>query len=360
MDIPWTPEEEKILRETVPLCGSWEDVARKLPKRSGNGCRSKWTRMQEELKLGEDIGKVEVEETPPAIARFMDSPEFDAEAFFDVIEELQGLVNRADPITVYEPIEIETELPIAVMFTSCWHLGGRYVFYRKFRDLLRMTLEIPRVYWGVHGDLGDFFLPSFRNAEPVLTQLIHPQFQRKLAAHVLGQLAEEGRLLYGCAGNHEDFLTRVIGEDLMKPEFQSRHIPYFVGKGVVRLTVGEENYILGVSHQWPGHSYFNPTHPEIRALMVDLPGADIIAGGHLHGFAHQEIAQGSLAHEAGVLQNQVFHAVAIGTASCGPDPYSIKRWTRGAFEWPCFCFYPDRHEIKRIYDWDDMEYFLSI
>jgi hypothetical protein len=305
-----------------------------------------------------DVGATD--DTPPPIARFMEEPEFDAEALFDVIEDLQGIVDRADPITTSETIEIETDLPVVVMFTSCWHLGGRYVFYKKFRELLRLTLETPRVYWGVHGDLGDFFLPTFRNAEPVLTQLVHPAFQRKLATYVLGKLAEKGRLLYGCAGNHEDFIVKVIGEDLLKPEFTDRGVPYFVGKGVVRLRVGEEEYIVGVAHKWPGNSYFNPTHAEIRALMVDIPGADVIAGGHLHGFAHQEIGKSSLAHEAGVLHNHRFHAVAIGTASNGPDPYSIKGWSRGTFEWPMLAFYPDRHQIKRVYDWEDMEYFLKL
>ena len=356
MTTPWTPEEEKILLEAIPECSGWDEIAERLARRNTDACRKKYGRIR---KGTAKFGSRDAGASPPAISA-MDVPEFDGERLFDVIEELKEVVDRADPISTSEVISIDSDKPIVVMFTSCWHLGGRYVFYGKFRELLERTLETPRVYWGVHGDVGDFFMPTFRNAEPILSQLVHPAFQRRLAAYVLGKLAEKGRLLYGCAGNHEDFVVKAIGEDLMKPEYQERHIPYFVGKGAVRLQVGAEEYMIGVAHRWPGSSYFNPTHAEIRALMNDLPDADIIAGGHLHGFAHQEIAKNSLSHDAGTLRNVRFHAVAIGTASCGPDPYSIKGWSRGVFEWPMLCLYPDRHQIKRVYDWEDLDYFLKL
>jgi len=365
----WTDEETALLGECAPRSSSWEQLASHFSRRDAEACRNKARRLGWKGILGSgtptcvpdsDVPHSEAPETPPALARLLESPSFKAEEWLDCIEELKRLADQAEPIVTSADVEIDTDQPIALMPTSCWHLGSRWVDYPAFRSLFKRTLETPRVYWGLHGDLTDQFQTTFPNASPVLQQLVHPKFQRRLAAFLLGQLAREGRLLYGCAGNHEDFLVRVIGEDLMAPEFQTRRIPYFVGKGVVRLRVGEQLYVLGVAHKWPGSSMYNPVHAETRALFWELPQADLVVGGHKHSFAHQEIRHHILAHDAGLIPSPIVHLVQIGTAASGPDPYAIKGWSRGVFEWPIFALYPREHMVKRIYDWDDMRYFLGL
>lgn len=363
MHSSWTEEETERLVRLAPTLPSWVAVASYFPGRNNEACRNKAKRLKITHTLGAEWPPITTsqEETPPALARLLEAPHLSAEEMFDAIMVLQGLIEEADPILTHTTVEIDTSRPIVVVFSSCDHIGSRYVEYPVYQDMFHRTVNTPNVYWCSHGDYTDNFMTSFRNAQPVLSQLIHPKLQRGMAGYVIETLAKNGRLLYGCAGNHEDMAVRVIGEDLMARHFLERDppIPYFPGKGVVDLYVGEERYVIGCAHQWPGTSYFNPTHAQIRALLNDLPTADIIAGGHKHQFGYMELSHHLMEHDAGHFPSTIAHLIAIGTAASKPDPYAIKGWTRGEFVYPMLCLYPDRHMIKRVYDWEDIEYFTK-
>lgn len=42
--------------------------------------------------------------------------------------------------------------------------------------------------------------------------------------------------------------------------------------------------------------------------------------------------------------------VQVGTAKTGPDPYTIKSWSPGTWEWPILIFRPDSHQIVSTTD----------
>lgn len=358
----WTFEEELRLREMLPNCATWRELGRALG-RSRDSVRHKAYRLGLEGLLGSGLGRREnpmPEETPPAISKVVSEGADGLEDWLDAVESLQQLMNRADPLITSQEVRIETDRPIALIASADWHIGSRWVSYGSFRKFFERALETPRAYWGLHGDLVDSFLPSFRHAEPVLDQVIGPKFQRRLVAFLVKRLAENGRLLYGCGGHHEGFATRAIGEDLFAEVFRKYKVPYFRGKGVLRLFVGEQRYILGVAHQWPGNSMWNLTHGAGRALRFDLPNADLILGGHRHSYACMELRHHELARESGGDVPSVTYLVSIGSPKEGPEPYSITYWSRGVFVWPIFVLYPDEHKVLKVPRWEDLAYYLEL
>jgi len=359
--IPWEvdPEQLEMLAKLADRDDlSWTDVAEQISEvgteRTAESCRNKWKR----IRLEPDT-KVLVDETPPAIAESLQNPEVDWDEWMSLLHKMQGMVQKVEPIYTDAHSKIDTDRPIIIQFVADMHIGSRWVCYPEFNEAFKRALDTPRLYWGMHGDEVEGFSTSFRAAFPVLDQLTKPLVQRSLANRMIAMLAEKGKLLYGCASTRAHNTGMAIGEDLLQNEYQRRNIPYFVGKGIWTLDVGSERYVFMVGHELPGTSMYNPNHSQIRALLWDCPEADFIISAHKHTYAYQEISHHELAYRAGVHPINKTHLVAVGTAKDGPDPYSISRWSQGNFVWPQFCLYPDRHEIKRVYGWDDVSHYLG-
>lgn len=289
-------------------------------------------------------------------------PEFSWEEVYEVAERLADLTNKAQPTITSALVRIPSNKPIALMNTSDWHLGSRFMAYRTFRSVLELSLSIPRLYWGVFGDEMDNFPLEW--LPPAVMQVITPSTQRKIVHGIIDKLIEKKKLLFSFWSNHPAFTEKRIGENLMEPIYEGR-VPYFHGKGVIRLSVGKdeeaaEEYVIYGAHKFKGHSIYNPTHPQMRALLWEVPSADFVIMGDKHQYAYSEIPHHDMSYLAGLHSNRTAHLLQIGTAKNGPDHYTIRGWSNGMFEWPIFVLYPGEHKIKRVYDFEDLEHFLDV
>lgn len=289
-------------------------------------------------------------------------PEFDWKAWYEAAELLAKLTNEMDPTITSTRIHIPTDKPIALMNVGDWHLGSRFVAYKTFRALLDVTLATERVYWANYGDESDNFPMDW--LPPAIQQVITPRSQRLLVNAITQQLIDKGKMLWSFWSNHHGFTERRIGEDLLAPVFQD-NIPFFHGKGVVKLKIGAneataEEYVIYGSHEFKGSSMYNINHPQMRALLWEVPSADFVIMGDKHKYGYTEVSHHDNAFYAGLHKNHIAHLLQIGTAKTGPDHYTIRGWSAGMFEWPCFILYPDRHVIKRAYDFADLEHFLDV
>lgn len=150
----------------------------------------------------------------------------------------------------------------------------------------------------------------------------------------------------------------------MEPAYMGR-VPYFHGKGVIQLKVGKdenntEDYVIYGAHQMKGSSIYNPTHPQMRALLWEVPSADFVAMGDKHQYAYSEVPHHDMSFLSGLHANRTAHLLQIGTAKNGPDHYTIRGWSKGNFEWPMFVLYPGEHKIKRCYDFEDLAHLLGV
>lgn len=286
------------------------------------------------------------------------SPEFSAppaELDFDTLIDLARANKKAmdiiDPILTSETICLNVKKPIGVIFTSCAHLGSRYVAHPEFATFLEQVLGIPRLYWVSLGDDTEGFTGFFDVGSAHEQALADPKLQRKLLAHVLDKLAERKRLLCGFASQHgSEWVRRRTGEDPIKGLYRGRKVPYFEGQAYIRLLVGKQSYLLFGAHQLPGHSMYNKNHAHRRASLFRAPNADVVFQGDKHTFAVQQVSSDTweYMHDSAAPKYQYY--VQVGTAKTGPDPYTIKNWAPGVWEWPILIFRPDEHKIVSTTD----------
>jgi len=282
------------------------------------------------------------------------------EDWMNVLENMQELSNLADPIRLQAETRNMGDKPIAIMFTSCWHLGSRFTRYPKFRELFDLWLKTDRLYLGIHGDEIDNFNVGFPSAEAVWNQLLPPKYQRRILAKVVNRLAERDKAIYACWSNHGGFDERRLGENLVKPIYLEAGIPFFDGKGVLKLNLGTQQYLLYVAHEFKGVSQWNRNHPQIKALHFEVPNADLIVMGDKHIGAVQEVPHHIPAYDAGLHKAAKAWMVQVGTAKDGPDLYTIRGWSRGQFEWPVFVFLPDEHRAIYVQRVEDLPYYLGL
>lgn len=250
--------------------------------------------------------------------------------------------------------------PIAIIFASCMHLGGRYTAYAEFKSLFDKTLNIPNLYWGLMGDDIESFLPQFPNKSAVVEQVWQIDVQLRMIEKVLNELADRDQLLLGMSGQHGgDWLFKEWGINPVKEMYIRRGRPFFDGQAYIKLKVEGECYNVAMSHKFRGHSQMNPLHAQATAMRFSFPMADCIIQGDKHSFAWAELPAYGFEAEVGNRANDRVLLLQSGTGKTGPDPYTIKGWSKGRLGWPVVLFMPDEHLMKWTWDIKDAVHWLG-
>lgn len=284
--------------------------------------------------------------------------EFDLDGALEIADKLRDLLDSIDPVVT--SVELRFPGTVAVMFSSCAHIGGRYTWHEGVREVFDRMERTEGLYLGLLGDEIEGFLPGFRDAQAVADQVLPLKVQRKILATYLQRWGGAGKVLFGCHSQHGgQWFESAVGLNPIKDEFLRSKTAYFDGKGIVKMQVGEQHYIVVVAHGFKGSSIYNPNHPQRRASLFDYPSADVIVQGDKHCYATQNMSDRVEEYHAGLRPSPKVWHVQAGTAKVGPDPYTIRGWQRGWFEWPVLLFCADRHLVKQVFELDDLEYFLG-
>lgn len=268
------------------------------------------------------------------------------EDLIQIARQNADLINAIDPIITH--LSRSFERTIGIIFVSCSHLGGRYTFYSEFQELLEKALKIKNLYWVSLGDDVESFIPGFPDASAVLDQAIaNPKVQRLMLAKVLEKLTDKGKLLAGMASQHGgDWVRKKTGDDPIKDLYLAQGVPYFDGKALMTLEVGDSTYRLACAHELRGNSIYNPNHPQRRAALFEFPNADAIIMGDRHVSAVQRISLPAWEYDAGIRSSLYQWFVQVGTFKAGLDRYSIRGWSRGILDFPILIFHADEHRIE--------------
>lgn len=350
MSKSWSASDIALLMEHRNSGLSHPEIAKKM-RRTRKSVARKWERIMREY--GKSSSP---KHTKPEFPDLPDVNDVSVEEYLDHIDTVQAFRQKVDPVITSAKIRLPTNgKPVAFSPTSCWHLGGLYTFHEEFRKKMNDVLTIDRFYWGAHGDEIEMFPPNWANT--VFNNLIPPSQQKRLVAKIINKLHENGKLLYSMWSNHPAFEERITGENPIEILYKDK-IPYFSGKGIVKLYVDDELYVMSVAHLFKGHSQWNPNHSQRRQLD-NIPQADFVIQGDKHTYSYQEIASKIEAFDAGLQANYITHLVQTGTAKSLNDPYTIRGWQRGAFIWPTFILSAKEHKIHRVYDLATLEWYLQ-
>lgn len=306
---------------------------------------------------------------PPVRSSFMEDyyeeveaePEINLKEFFKWAREEVRKSFQEDPIVTHDTFTFEGDKPIAAIFPSCIHLGGRYTKYEAFEEVFNKVLTIPRLYWGSLGDDIEGFLAGFRDVKAVYDQLRPVPNQIVVLREILSKIAEHDKLLFGVSSQHGGkWLRQDTGKDPVKQLYLDLGVPYFDGMGYVKFKVGDQVYNVAFAHSFKGNSQWNPSHGQTRALRWNFPNADVVIMGDKHEPAVQQFPVYKHEFEAGNRKSAMALMLQSGTAKTGPDPYTIENWPTGTMGWPVVVFFPDRHEIKWSWDLADIIHWLDV
>lgn len=332
----WTKDKVKLLIELKNSGKTWREISY-LVGMSEDACRKKYRRSSHEVHAKPSFD--------------FDKPELDLDEWLDQIEKMQELRLKATPSLQYAEVELKTSgKPVAFTAVSCIHLGGLYTYHKGFREKFNSIISIDNYYMIALGDEWEGYPPNW--AATVFENIVPPEIQKKLTALWVKKMVKNGKLLASVWSNHPAFVEKVTGEDQARDIFKS--VPYFSGRGILKMKVDEQTYILDIAHDFRGA---NPQKREFSGF----PYADFVISGHRHQYSYQEMDVNTRAYDAGLTSVCKTHWVSVGTAKVLGDPYTNRGWELPRFSfdtWPTFVLSAKTHSIAKVYDEEALKWYL--
>ena len=232
--------------------------------------------------------------------------------------------------------------PVAIVFSSDWHLGSIATNYKVFKQNIEYLIETKDLYMVVVGDTIDNFL-QFPDKSAVLAQVLNPLYQKKMLKSIIDELIGNGKIIATGWGDHDSrFEEKLSGSDVIRTLTANR-IPYFPGKGVLKMTVGKQDYTCSVTHKSRFNSYINETHGSSQEYRTFIP-ADICVTGHLHSPAFSVCHRLPIAREAGMKCGGQVILIRTGSYK-QTDIYSMRFWNAGVIGTPTVVMYGDQWKL---------------
>jgi hypothetical protein len=234
------------------------------------------------------------------------------------MKERQARLNRLEKSQDEAKVEITSPLPIGIVLTSDWHLGGQGTDYELWQRHMEMIKNEPNAYMIPLGNTIDNFIwPG-----GMWSQMENPDIQMEMVK----QFAHDykGKFL-GIVGSrcHEGWAEDKVNINPYEAMFvdEIEHGTPFLSKGgVIHLKLRENgqaegiDYTLGLVHKSRFNSSLNVTNPNKRIHDLRWP-ADVVAIAHNHtsSVEHTTRWEGSFTKE--------FIAIRTGTYKID-DSYS--------------------------------------
>lgn len=279
----------------------------------------------------------------------------------DVIEEMRRSAEEkhlADPVFATDTWTFSGDRPVAIMFASCMHIGGRYTAYGEFAQVYDTLVNDPDIHIASLGDDVEGFLDSFPDKDAVWQQVKTPAEQRAILEQLLVPLKD--RILCGCGSQHGSqwILKRQAYDPVKELYLETLDAPFYDGMAYVRVCVGDQTYHIALSHEFKGSSSLNPLHAQARALKENFPSADIVVMGDRHTPAMQYSPVYTWEYDMGLRDSPFALLLQAGTTKTGLDKFTLRGWSRGVFGWPFVVLYPDEHRYKFTFDYEDVKQWL--
>jgi hypothetical protein len=152
-------------------------------------------------------------------------------------------------------INIDTDLPIGVVFLADMHVGARGTALRQ----MRLDAELIRNTTGLYAILGgDGWDNHIKHLAAIIASDTTPSEQIKMFAYYLSIF--EQKILAMISGNHEAWTKALAGIDVVQHLAQQRAIVYSKDGLKITLRVGLQDYRIYIRHKTRFNSPMNPSH----------------------------------------------------------------------------------------------------
>ena len=245
--------------------------------------------------------------------------------------------------------------PIVVVFSADWHLGSVSADYLMFLKNIDFILNTPNVFIGVVGDTIDNF-HQFKNVHAILQQVFPPSRQRKLLGEIFSEMVNKKKLLFVGYGNHEARDEKWIGDNLVARLVED-DIPYFSGKGIVKLNVGDQLYTILAMHKTGRNSKINALYGAKQEYLNYFP-ADIVVTGHHHIPAIESYMHFGAAQRAGIPVGGMTWLIKTGTYNVD-DGFSKRYYDAGMVCDPSVVLFPREKKIVPFMSASDAVMFIN-
>lgn len=223
----------------------------------------------------------------------------------------------AQPRTDQENVSFTFFAPTIIALMADLHIGAKDTDYKRIESEVEKIRRTAHMYVILAGDLADnmHWNPGqFEQAEQTPEQLVY------LRA-LLEYLGRDKKLLHSIGGDHEGWMMKQ-GFDI-NSEMARHGASHSRGPTYFDLRVGKNKYAMAGAHQLPGHSIYNVTHPQMRAVRFgSMHGADVVFSGHNHKKGTAMAYQ----HELG--EPQQTHYIALGPYKAHDSWLAKKGWAR--------------------------------
>jgi hypothetical protein len=217
-------------------------------------------------------------ESPPLVTDYAPPPDSSWEEHLSIIRDLSKLTAFHEQVPNELTIKIDTELPIALTFTSDWQLGEFGVDYEAFERDIKFLEKQAGFKVHVGGDgyqnlIQASKIGSSQNQVPVAVQ-------RGLYTLSLKRLM--ARILTLGTGNHNYWAKLATGEDWDGEMAKKLKLLYIKHYALVHLWIGKQEYPYLVMHKGRFNSSFNLTHTCKQYQRLYFPEARIVVIEHQH------------------------------------------------------------------------------
>lgn len=326
---------------------TWEDVASQVGATSGTAIRKAVYRHEDKLGDGwqdESAPNVDTDIMPD----FKDPEDVSWEDWCDALDEINDKHRALDPIQEKITVDLSgVSRPIAIAYMGDLHIGGGYTDHAALKGMVNYIKSTDGIYTALMGDEIEGFIPGAKTAETSDQMSASLKAQFSIFESLVTDLVDSGKLVSVSWGDHSGkWVESELGFNTLKSQIHDR-TPYFTGRGLIRLLVGDARYFNLVNHSERFASQWSDTHAARRAHERFFP-ADVVATAHKHTpewrtFYHYEQMQ-----DAGLDVGGKAILLQTGSSKTGPDPYTIRRWKRGIFKVPTVVYWPDRRQKEVV------------
>lgn len=180
-------------------------------------------------------------------------------------------------------LDFTATAPTLLNFIADWHIGHPSTHYDRITQEVEVIAKKRNSFAVLLGDMIDNM-----NWNPGQFEQIGQAPEQILYFRSLLQfLADKRSLLLYVQGDHDGWLMKAGYDPKQEAIARGVHGTNGPTQMTVKYKDGEKR--IGVAHQLPGHSVYNPNHPQVRAEREIFRGADVIVSGHNHRKGNQRI-----------------------------------------------------------------------